>query len=97
MSAGASSGIAIIVAGMTVMAAREVNDIFTGAIVLSLFVYFTRRVAARMSAAREELLAGTSELQPSDGYAQRSGFSPWPPMLILALMEVIAPLPLLVR
>lgn len=58
---------------------------------------YTRKVAGRMRAAREELLAGMAELPPSDGYVQRIGFSPWPPLVILALMEAIASLSLLVK
>jgi hypothetical protein len=35
-------------------------------------------------------------LPASDGYVRRIGFSPWPPLVILALMEAIASLSLLV-
>jgi hypothetical protein len=69
---------------------------YGGSVIGALLRYrYTRQVAARMRAARDELLAGTSELPPSDGYVQRIGFSPWPPLLILALMEAIASLSLL--
>ena len=53
------------------------------------------RVAGWTRLSGDGLLAGTSELPPSDGYVQRINFSPWPPLLILALMEAIASLSLL--
>jgi hypothetical protein len=76
---------------------RMVGSImYGGSVIGALLRYrYTRGVAARMRAARDELLAGTSELPSSDGYVQRIGFSPWPPLLIVALMEAIASLSLL--
>jgi len=50
-----------------------------------------------MRAARQELLAESAELPASGEYARRIGFSPWPPLAILALMEAIAALSLLAR
>lgn len=78
---------------------RMVGSIMYGGSVMgTLLGYrYTRTVAARMRAAREELLAGMADLPPSDGYVQRIGFSPWPPLVILALMEAIASLSLLVK
>jgi hypothetical protein len=77
---------------------RMVGSIMYGGSVMgALLGYrYTRKVAARMRAARDELLAGTAELPPSDGYVQRIGFSPWPPLVIVALMEAIASLSLLI-
>jgi hypothetical protein len=76
---------------------RQIGSImYGGSVIGALLRYrYTRQVAARMRAARDELLAGASELPPSDGYIQRISFSPWPPLLILALMEAIASLSLL--
>jgi hypothetical protein len=37
----------------------------------------------------------SGHLPPSDGYVQRIRFSPWPPLVILTLMEAIASLALL--
>jgi hypothetical protein len=69
---------------------------YGGSVMAALLGYrYTRKVATRMRAARDELLAGTAELPPSDGYVQRIGFSPWPPLVILALMEATASLSLL--
>jgi hypothetical protein len=76
---------------------RMVGSIMYGGSVMgALLGYrYTRKVAARMRAARDELLTGTVELPTSDGYVRRIGFSPWPPLVILALMEAIASLSLL--
>jgi hypothetical protein len=76
---------------------RQIGSImYGGSVIGALLRYrYTRQVAARMRAARDGLLAGASELPPSDGYVQRISFSPWPPLLILALMEAIASLSLL--
>lgn len=76
---------------------RIVGSIMYGGSVMgALLGYrYTRKVAAQMRAARDELLTGKVELPMSDGYVRRIGFSPWPPLVILALMEAIASLSLL--
>lgn len=78
---------------------RNIGSItYGGSVMGALLGYrYTRNVAARMRAARDELLAGSAELPASAGYHQRIGFSPWPPLLILIVMEAIASLSLLVR
>src|ERR1035438_1129106 len=60
---------------------RQIGSImYGGSVIGALLRYrYTRQVAARMRAARDELLAGASELPPSDGYIQRISFSPRPP------------------
>lgn len=165
LSVFASVGIAVTVLVMTLMAVKGVRDLFTAAIIVSLFAYlcwlvgwhsavrlrpdgvvidnllvrheipwyelseigvrnglvlrlrdgerigsvmyggsvigallgyrYTQGVAARMSAARAQILGG-SPLRPDGGaYHRGIGFSPWPPLLILAVMEAIAALSLL--
>jgi hypothetical protein len=54
-----------------------------------------RNVAARMNAARERLQA--SEAQSPARYAEMSALSPWPPLVILAVMEAIAAIGVLAR
>jgi hypothetical protein len=49
-----------------------------------------RRAAARMNAARERLAATQPAIQPPQHYVRRFRFSPWPPLVIVALMEVVA-------
>jgi hypothetical protein len=74
---------------------REIGSImYGGSVIGSLLGYkYTRAVAARMRAAQDEL-AGTAE--PTAGsYVRRSGFSPWPPLACLVIMEAIASLSLL--
>ncbi len=71
---------------------------YGGSVIGALLGYrYTRKVATRMRAAREDLLAGTSALPPSDGYVRRAAFSARPPLLILAVMEAMALLSLLAR
>ncbi len=56
-----------------------------------------RNVAARMNAARERLQAGELTPQSSARYAEMSALSPWPPLVILAVMEAIPAIGLLAR
>jgi hypothetical protein len=49
-----------------------------------------RSAAARMNAAREPLAAIQPATQPPEHYVRRFRFSPWPPLVIVALMEVVA-------
>lgn len=56
---------------------------------------YTRKVAARMNAVKEELQARVPQAEPAARYQRRSGFSPWPPLVIVAIMEAIAGLSML--
>jgi hypothetical protein len=56
-----------------------------------------RKVAARMNAAREWLAASQPVTQPAEHYVRRSRFSLWPPLVIVALMEVVAVIGVLVK
>ncbi len=168
LSVFASAGIAVAVAVMAAMVANDVQDLFAGAIVVSLFAYlfwlvgwhsavrlsrngvsvdnlllrhvipwdelaeigvgnglvfrlrdgtrigsvmyggsvigailgyrYTRKVAARMNATRDAIRASAAE-DPvaAPGYRRAAGFSVWPPLAILAVMEAIASLSLLVK
>jgi hypothetical protein len=58
---------------------------------------YTRRVAARMNAARQEILAGSAAASPESGYRRMLGFSPWPPLIILVIMEAITSLSLFLK
>jgi hypothetical protein len=166
LSVFASAGIAVAVSVMAAMVANDVQDLFAGAIVVSLFAYlfwlvgwhstvrlgrdgvivdnllvrhvipwgqlaeigvgnglvfrlrdgtrvgsvmydgsvigallgyrYTRGVAARMNAARDKVLEEPSPPSALDGgYRRVAGFSAWPPLAILAVMEAIASLSLL--
>jgi hypothetical protein len=55
-----------------------------------------RKAAARMNAARERLQASEPAPQ-SPRYAEMSALSPWPPLVILALMEAVAAIGVLAR
>jgi hypothetical protein len=71
---------------------------YGGSVMGALLGYrYTRGVAERMRAARAELLAGAPEPLPSADYVRRIAFSPWPPLVILAVMEAIAALSLLAK
>jgi hypothetical protein len=72
---------------------------FGGSVIGALLGYrYTRSVAERMNAAREEIL---HQLGPrpvtGGGYRRVLGFSPWPPLAIVAVMEAIASLSVLVK
>jgi hypothetical protein len=168
LSVFASADLAVAVTVMAVVVAKHARDLFTGAIVVSLFAYlfwlvgwhsavrlvrngvivdnllvrhvipwgeleeirighglvfrlrdgqqigsvmyggsvigailgyrYTRKVAARMNAAWDGTRAGSPELAaPGDSYRRVSGFSAWPPLVILAVMEAIVSLSLLVK
>lgn len=56
-----------------------------------------RNVAARMNRARERFQASEPSSEPPAHYARASTFSLWPPLLILAAMEVIAAVGVLAR
>jgi hypothetical protein len=74
---------------------RKVGSImYGGSVAGSLLGYkYTRSVATQMREAQKEL-CGTAE--PAGGsYARRSGFSPWPPLACVAIMEAVASLSLL--
>jgi hypothetical protein len=74
---------------------RKIGSItYGGSVAGSLLGYkYTRAVAARMREAQKEL-QGTAE--PAAGsYVRRSGFSPWPPLACVAIMEAVASLSLL--
>jgi hypothetical protein len=49
-----------------------------------------RKTATRMNAARERFQASEPAPQPPAHYARTIGFSPWPPLVILAAMEAVA-------
>jgi hypothetical protein len=56
-----------------------------------------RKVAARMNAARQRLQASRPVAQPPEHYARKTMFSPWPPLMIVAAMEVVAAIGVLAR
>jgi hypothetical protein len=56
-----------------------------------------RKVAARMNAARERLQASEPAPQAPAQYAEKSALSPWPPLVILAVMEVVAAIGILAK
>jgi hypothetical protein len=56
-----------------------------------------RRAAARMNAARERLAAAQPAAQLPEHYVRRFRFSPWPPLVIVALMEAVAAVGVLAR
>jgi hypothetical protein len=56
-----------------------------------------RKVAARMNAARERIETSQPAPDPSARYARVIGFSPWPPLAILAVMEAVAAVGVLTR
>jgi hypothetical protein len=166
LSVFASAGIAVAVTVIAAMVANDVQDLFAGAIVVSLFAYlfwlvgwhsavrlgrdgvivdnllvrhvipwdelaeigvgnglvsrlrdgqrvgsvmfggsvigailgyrYTRSVAARMKAARDDIRGRYSgQCVPGAGYRRVAGFSAWPPLVILAVMEAIASFSLL--
>jgi hypothetical protein len=69
---------------------------YGGSVLGALFGYrYTAGVAARMTAAREQILSGTAHRSDGGAYRRVIGFSPWPPLVILAVMEAIAALSLL--
>lgn len=69
---------------------------YAGSLAGALLGYrYTEMAADRMRAARDQLLAGMPELPASPGYCRRIGFSVWPPLVILAVMEAIAGLSVL--
>jgi hypothetical protein len=74
---------------------RKIGSIiYGGSLIGTLLGYrYTRSVAAQMRAVQNEL-AGTAE-PAAGGYVRRSGFSPWPPLACLAVMEAFASLSLL--
>jgi hypothetical protein len=78
---------------------RKVGSIMYGGSVIGevLGYRYTSKVADRMRAARQELLARSAKLPASGEYARRIGFSPWPPLAILASLEALAALSWLVR
>jgi hypothetical protein len=43
-----------------------------------------------MNAARDRLAASQPATQPPEHYVRRFRFSPWPPLVIVALMELVA-------
>jgi hypothetical protein len=49
-----------------------------------------RKVAARMNAAWQRLQASAPTPQSPAHYAQRTALSPWPPLVVLVVMEAIA-------
>lgn len=75
---------------------QRIGSIMYGGSVLGAVLGYrgTRRVAARMDAARQEMPAGSAAASPESGYRRVLGFSPWPPLLILVIMEAITSLSL---
>jgi hypothetical protein len=51
---------------------------------------YTKRAAARMQAAREALMSQAADLPASTGYSRRIAMAPWPPLVILTVLEMIA-------
>jgi hypothetical protein len=50
-----------------------------------------------MNAARQRLQASRPVAQPPEHYARKIMFSPWPPLMIVAAMEVVAAIGVLAR
>jgi hypothetical protein len=78
---------------------RKFGSIMYGGSVIGAFLgyRYTSRVADRMRAARQELQARSAKLPASAEYARRIGFSPWPPLALLASLEALATLSWLAR
>lgn len=72
---------------------------FGGSVIGEILGYrYTRSVAARMNAERDDILAHRGEdHRTGNGYRRLAGFSVWPPLAILAVMEAIASLSLLAK
>jgi hypothetical protein len=77
---------------------RKVSSVmFGGSVMGALLRYrYTREVAARMNSARTEIAANSSPAT-GDKYYVTAGFSAWPPVIILALVEAIAVLAYITR
>ncbi len=78
---------------------REIGSItFAGSLggLLTGF-WYTKRVAARMQEAREALTSRAAAPAVAPGYSRRVSVLPWPPLVILAILEGIAALPHVLR
>jgi hypothetical protein len=76
---------------------QQVGSVMYGGSVIGAILGYrnTRKVVARMNAARDDIRVGSSERSvPDGGYRRETGFTPWPPLVILAVMEGIATLSL---
>ena len=56
-----------------------------------------RKVAARMNATRERFQTSEPTPQSPARYTQKTALSPWPPLLLLVVMEAIAALGVLAK
>lgn len=79
---------------------RKIGSImYGGSVIGQLTGYrYAQRAIARMSAVRSSLpgAAGGAKPVPAD-YSRRLNFNPWPPLIILTLLEGIGALSLLTR
>lgn len=78
---------------------RRVDSImYGGSVIGQLTGYrYARRAIARMDAVRSSLQAGDGAQPTSASYSRRLNFSPWPPLVILILLEGIGALSLLAK
>lgn len=79
---------------------RKIGSVmYGGSVIGALLGYrYTRGVAARMNAAWDKVLEESSPPSALGGsYRRVVGFSPWPPLAILAVMDAIAALSLLAK
>ena len=71
--------------------------IYGGSLYGAVTGYWLREVAARMNAAWQRLQASAATPQSPAHYAMRTALSPWPPLMILVAMEIIAAVGVLAR
>jgi hypothetical protein len=77
---------------------RVGSVMYGGSVIGALLGYrYTRAVAARMAEAQESFVNGSPPAPSGDAYRKVIRFSPWSPLVILAVMEAIASLSLLAR
>jgi hypothetical protein len=79
---------------------RRIGSVmFGGSVIGAILGYrYTRRVAARMTAAWDDMGAGSPERGVvGTSYRRLTGFSPWPPLAIWVVMESIASISVLVK
>jgi len=72
---------------------RKIGSVmYGGSVIGALFGYrYTRSVATRMNTARSKIHSQPPQPSaPDDSYRRVVGFSPYPPLVILAVMEAIA-------
>ena len=72
---------------------------YGGSVIGAILGYrYTRSAAARMNAPRDDVRARyPGQCVPGAGYRRVAGFSAWPPLVILAVMEAVASLSLLAK